>query len=195
MVFETRGLSVDNLADEQISKLFDSTRGNKIGVIFYGTEGCLVQREYTCCIAFDTKGEVVKEFRGGGDHFDNFVRAIRNRKAEDLNSDAFQGHLSAALAHLANISYYIGEKYKVSVAQAKSVLENIKSRDDNIETLNRTVQHLKDNGVDLDKYPISIGPLLQFDPDREVFTNSAAANKILRLEYREPFVCPVPEKV
>jgi hypothetical protein len=138
---------------------------------------------------------VIKEFRGGGDHFDNFVRAIHSRKAEDLNSDAFQGHLSAALAHLANISYYTGERHKVSVAQAKSVLENVKSRDDNIETLNRTVQHLKDNGVDLDKYPISIGPLLQFDPDKEVFTNNAAANNILHREYREPFVCPVPEKV
>jgi hypothetical protein len=75
------------------------------------------------------------------------------------------------------------------------VLENVKSRDDNIETLNRTVQHLKDNGVDLDKYPISIGPLLQFDPDKEVFTNNAAANNILHREYREPFVCPVQEKV
>jgi predicted dehydrogenase len=195
IVFETRGLSVDNSADEEINKLFGKPTGNKIGVIFYGTEGVLVQREYTYCIAFDLKGNVIKEFKGGGDHYGNFLQAVRSRQAETLNSDAFQGHLSAAVAHLANISYYVGEKNKVTPAQAKAVLEKIKSRDDNIVTLNRTVQHFKDNGVDLDKTPMSMGPLLQFNPQKEVFTNSAKANRILRRQYRKPFVCPTADKV
>jgi predicted dehydrogenase len=194
MVFETRGLSVDNSADDEINKLFGGTKGNKIGVIFYGTEGRLVQRTYTDCVAFDLQGNVIKEFKGGGDHFGNFLQAVRSRKAESLNSDAFQGHLSAALAHLANLSYYLGENNKVSVAQAKAVLEKIKSRDDNVDTLNRTVRHLKDNGADLDQWPLSMGSLLQFDPQKEVFANSAA-NQILRREYRAPFVCPGPAKV
>ncbi len=195
MVFETRGLSVDNSADEQINTLFDSTEGNKIGVIFYGTEGYLVQKSYTHCVAFDLQSKIIEEFKGSGDHYDNFVQAVRSRNADDLNSDAFQGHLSAALAHLANISYYLGEDNKVSVSQARAVLEKIQSRDDNIETLNRTIQHLEDNGVDLDKYPISMGPMLQFDPEQEVFIDSAAANEILNREYREPFVCPAPNEV
>jgi predicted dehydrogenase len=196
MVFETRGLSVDNSADAEINKLFGGkAKGNKIGVIFYGTEGILVQQEYTYCVAFDLKGNVIKEFKGGGDHFGNFVEAVRSRKMESLNSNAFQGHLSAALAHLANISYYLGENNKVSVAQAKTVLEKIKSRDDNIAMLNRTVQHFKDNGVDLGATPMSMGPLLQFDPEKEVFTNSADANTILARQYREPFICPTADKV
>jgi hypothetical protein len=175
--------------------MFDSAKGNRIGVIFYGTEGYLVQKSYTHCMVFDLKGKLVKEFKGGGDHYDNFVQAVRSRRAQDLNSDAFQGHLSAALAHLANISYYLGEDNKVSVGEAKTVLENVKSLDNNIETLNRTVRHLEDNGVDLDKYPMSMGPLLRFDPEKEVFTNSAAANEMLRREYRRPFVCPAPDRV
>ena len=195
MVFETRGLSVDNSADRQINELFGSTRGNRIGVLFYGTKGYLVQKSYTNCAAFDSDGKKIKEFSGGGDHFDNFVQAVKSRKAEDLNADAWQGHLSAALAHLANISYYAGEDNKVSVAEAKAVLEKVASRDDNLETLNRTVQHFKDNGVDLDKYPMSMGPLLKFDPEKEVFTDSAAASEILHRRYREPFVCPTPDKV
>jgi predicted dehydrogenase len=195
IVFETRGLSVNDSADEEINKLFGKPTGNKIGVIFYGTEGVLVQREYTYCIAFDRKGDTIKEFKGGGDHFANFIQAIRSRKAETLNSDAFQGHLSASLAHLANISYYLGEKNKVTVARAKTVLEKIKSLDDNVATLNRTVQHLKDNGVDLDATAMSMGPLLQFDPQKEVFTNSAEANKILHRQYRDPFICPTADKV
>ena len=195
MVFETRGLSVDNSADMLINTMFDSIKGNKIGVIFYGTEGYLIQKSYTHCAAFDLKGKMFKEFRGGGDHFDNFIQAIRSRKYQDLNSDAFQGHLSAALAHLANISYYLGENNKVSVKQAAKVLQDIDSRDHNIETLYRTARHLTDNGVDLDKYPISMGPMLRFDPRREVFTNNDAANRILHRDYREPFVCPTPDKV
>lgn len=195
MVFETRGLSVDNSADMEINTMFDSVKGNKIGVIFYGTDGYLVQRTYSHCVVFDLKGQVVKEFKGGGDHYDNFVRAVRSRRAQDLNSDAFQGHLSAALAHLANISYYLGENNRVSVGEAKAVLEKVKSRDNNVLTLNRTLRHLTDNGVDLDKYPISMGPLLQFDPKKEVFTNSTEANAMLRREYRAPFVCPTPDNV
>jgi hypothetical protein len=42
---------------------------------------------------------------------------------------------------------------------------------------------------------MSMGPLLAFDPRKEVFTNSAEANKILHREYRAPFVCPSPDKV
>jgi hypothetical protein len=195
MVFETRGLSVDNSADMLINTMFDSIKGNKIGVIFYGTEGYLIQKSYTYCAAFDLKGKMFKEFKGGGDHFDNFIKAVRSRKSENLNSDAFQGHLSAALAHLANISYYLGENNKVSIKQAAKVLQDIGSRDHNIETLNRTARHLRDNGVDLDKYPISMGPMLHFDPRKEVFTNSDAANRILHRDYRKPFVCPTADKV
>ncbi len=195
MVFETRGLSVNNSADEEINRLFGGTKGNKIGVIFYGTEGILIQRTYTNCEAYDLKGNKIKSFSGGGDHFGNFLDAVKTRDYASLNSDAFQGHLSAALAHLANISYYVGEQNHVSVSEAKAVLEKVKSRDDNIETLDRTVRHLKDNGVDLDKYPMSMGPLLKFDPEKEVFTNSTAANDVMNREYRKPFVCPAPDKV
>jgi hypothetical protein len=160
MVFETRGLSVDNSADEEINKLFGSTRGNKIGVIFYGSNGYLVQREYNHCIAYDKDFNVTKEFRGGGDHFGNFIEACISRRAEDLNADAWEGHLSAALAHLANISYYLGEKNHVSPAEAKRILSGIKSTDDNLKTLERSLRHLTDNGVDLAKYPISMGPFV-----------------------------------
>ena len=46
IVFETRGLSVDNSADEELNRIFQSTKGNKIGVVFYGSDGYLVQRSY-----------------------------------------------------------------------------------------------------------------------------------------------------
>lgn len=195
IVFETRGLSVDGSADEEINRLFQSERGDRIGVIFYGSEGYLVQRTYTHCIAYDKNFNVIKEFKGGGDHFANFVEAVRARDPKLLNSDAQEGHLSASMAHLANISYYLGEFNKVTPEEARKILSEIKSLDDNIFTLNRTLKHLQHNGVDLDKYPISMGVYLKFDPQKEIFLNYPEANKLLSREYREPFVVPPPDRV
>ena len=195
IVFETRGLSVNNSADEEINRLFQSNRGNRIGVIFYGSEGYLVQRSYTHCIAYDKNFRVIREFKGGGDHFGNFIDAVVARDPKILHSDAFEGHLSAAIAHLANISYYLGEFNKVTPKEAADILAKVKSLDDNLKTLDRTLRHLRDNGVDVCKYPISMGPLLQFDPQREVFLNSPEANRLVRREYREPFVVPPPDRV
>ncbi len=195
IVFETRGLGVNNSADEEINKLFGSTEGNKIGVIFYGSEGYLVQRSYTDCIAFDKDMNQVKRFRGDGDHFGNFLDACVSRKVEDLNADVREGHLSAGISHLGNISYYLGEKNHASPKELADALSSIKSLDDNQATLDRTVRHLKDNGVDLDKYPISMGAKLTFDPAAETFVDNPEANALLTREYREGFVCPTADKV
>ena len=83
----------------------------------------------------------------------------------------------------------------MSVDEAKIVLADVKSRDDNAATLQRTVQHLVDNGVDLAKYPISLGPLLKFDPEKEVFPAAPEATALVTREYREGFVCPTADKV
>jgi len=195
IVFETRGLSVDNSADDEINTLFESKTGNKIGVIFYGTEGYLVHQTYTRCVVFDKSLKPVKTFGGSGNHFANFIDACISRDPKTLNSDAWEGHLSAGLSHLGNISYYLGENNKVSADEAKHILAGIKSLDDNIATLERTLRHLEDNGVDLKKYPISMGPVLKFDPEREVFPDSPEATALLSREYREPFVCPTADKV
>ena len=76
---------------------------------------------------------------GGGDHYGNFLDVCQSRKMEDLNADAKVGHLSAGMSHLGNISYYLGEDNKVSVEQAAEVLEGVKSLDDNVVTLDRTL--------------------------------------------------------
>jgi predicted dehydrogenase len=43
-------------------------------------------------------------------HFENFISAMRSRKKEDLFCDILEGHMSASLSHLANISYRTGRK-------------------------------------------------------------------------------------
>ena len=196
IVFETRGLDVNNSDDEEANTLFQSKTA-KIGVIFYGSEGYICNPSYTDATVFDKDFKPIKSFHGGGDHFGNFLNAVVSRDASSLNAPARCGHLSAAMAHLANTSYYLGENNKVSVAEAKDILKNVKSLDDNLATLDRTVKHLEKNGVDLEKYPISIGPMLTFDPEKEVFTGARAdeANQWITRQYRDGFVCPSADNV
>jgi predicted dehydrogenase len=183
IVFETRGLETPDLM------------GAKIGVIFYGSDGYLVQSSYSHCTVFDKDMNVVREFTGGGSHFGNFIECVLSRNARFLHADVLEGHYSAALSHLGNISYYLGEDNKVTTAEAAHILADVPSLDDNVETLDRTVEHLKANGVSLVRTPLAMGPHLQFDPEREVFPGNAEANAMLTREYREPFVCPPPDKV
>jgi len=195
IVFETRGLGVDESADEELHRLFGTNRDNKVGVVFYGSDGYLVQRTYTDCVAMDKDWNVIKTFSGGGDHFGNFIDACIQRDSALLFASASEGHLSAGISHLGNISYYLGEKQKMSVAELQKELEARSSAVENLSTLERTVQHLRDNGVDLDQYPMSLGKYLEFDPQKEVFTNAPEANVLLGREYRQGFECPGPTNV
>lgn len=199
IVFETRGLSVDDSADEELNRLFGSRSGNKVGVVFYGTGGYVVQRSYEYCVALDKEFNVIKEFKAEGDlntmHFGNFLMACEKGDYRLLHADVREGHLSAGLSHLGNISYYLGERNLVTADEIKKSLTGIASFDNNDATVDRTVAHLKQNGVDVDKYKMSLGALLKLDPAKELFTNNDEANKMLGRSYRAGFECPKADKV
>jgi hypothetical protein len=147
----------------------------------------------------DKDFKVIKEFKAKGNlntaHFGNFLTACEKGDHKLLNADVREGHLSAGLSHLGNISYYLGEKSLVTADELKKSLGSIKSLDNNDATVDRTVAHLKQNGVDLDKYKLSLGAMLKFDPAKEVFTNNNEANKMLGRKYRPGFECPKADKV
>ena len=199
IVFETRGLDVSETAGEEVERMFGTQKGkNKIGVIFYGSEGYVAQISYSHCRAFDKDMNQIKEFKAtniGDAHFGNFIDACVSRDYGSLNADAMTGHLSAGVSHLGNISYYLGEDNTASVDEIEAALSKIKSLDDNGATLARTVEHLQANGVDLSKTPLSLGPLLKFDNDSEKFTNNEKANAMLTREYREGFEVPSADLV
>ena len=178
LTFEVRGLKTDDY------------KGAKVGVIFEGSEGYVVLPSYNGGAAFDKAGKMIAEFKGGSDdnHFGNFIKAVRSRKSEDLNADILEGHLSSALCHTGNISYRLGAT--ASLEGLTSKLADLKSNDNFKDTLERTVKHLKDNGVDLVATPLTIGPLLTMDPKSETFPGNAAANKQLSREDRKPYVIP-----
>jgi hypothetical protein len=54
------------------------------------------------------------------------------------------------------------------------------------------IANLEQNGVDLSKTPLVLGPWVRIDPETERFTGEAAdlANLYHRRTYRRPFVLP-----
>ncbi len=186
LIFEVRGL-------ESISpypgKVAAAKKGsNFVGNIFYGDQGTVVCPNYGSGIILDKDLAVVKKFSGGGDgaHFENFVKAVRSRKAEELNGPILEGHLSSALCHLANISYQLGTSKPMS--EVKEFTDNKDAQ----EAFTRMMAHLEDNKVDLSQAMGRVGPLLQIAAKSEKFTGNVKANGLLTREYRKGFEVTAP---
>ena len=80
--------------------------GAAVGNIFYGSEGYMVVKNYDRFeIYLGSLREKGPARQGGGDHFANFLKAVRSRKTSDQNGPVETAHLSSALAHLGNISH------------------------------------------------------------------------------------------
>jgi predicted dehydrogenase len=81
----------------------------RVGILFLGSKGYMeipTYDEYRVFLGKDRAPGPTN--RKGGDHFANFVDAVRSRKRENLNAEIEEGHLSTVLAHLANTSHRLG---------------------------------------------------------------------------------------
>jgi predicted dehydrogenase len=92
----------------------EGSDGKEVGNLFYGTEGWL-----------EITGDTWRAFRKRertpfktsansgpreGNHWANFLEALRSNKSEDLNGEILEGFYSTCLPHLANISYRVGRQ-------------------------------------------------------------------------------------
>jgi hypothetical protein len=157
--------------------------------IFQGTEGIIAGRSL-----FDLNGKLVRTFEGQTvNHFANFLAAVRSRKREEQNAEILEGHQSSALCHIGNISWRLGKAASPEVLRTE--LGKVKVNDDVMKTLDRTLEHLRDNQIDPAKTLLTLGPHLQIEPDRESFVNNDQANALLTRQYRHPFVVPSEREV
>jgi hypothetical protein len=87
----------------------------KVGNIFYGTEGVLAITSYTNWYTLLGHNlEPGPKGKGDGDHFANFIKAVKAHDRKMLNADIEEGHLSSAFCHLGNISYRLGRKLHIN---------------------------------------------------------------------------------
>jgi predicted dehydrogenase len=92
--------------------------GAGVGNIFYGRDGYMVIKGYD---TFETylgpKREKGPSGKRGGDHYANWIKAIRSRRTEDQHGPVETAHLSSALAHLGNISYRLDRQLRFDPAK------------------------------------------------------------------------------
>ena len=178
IVSETRGLKTEPFHPHY-----------KGGWIFFGSEGIISGSSL-----FDLEGNLVRNFEGKSEnHFANFLKAVRSRKQEDLNAEILEGHQSTALCHIGNISWRLGRK--VSAAELREELGKLTVQCDVLETLDRTLNHLRDNNVDPDQSQVTLGPVLALHAGREAFVDAPQADAFLSRDYRRPFVVPGENEV
>jgi predicted dehydrogenase len=180
LIFEVRGLETSPLKVKP-----GDQRGATVGNIFYGTNGYLILTSYTGGAAYDRDGKLVKTFEGGGNHYRNFIDAMRSRKTEDLRGPILEGHLSSALCHLGNISYRLGSDQPFN-SRSKAFGDDQEA----FATFKHFEEHLAANGVPVEGATYRLGKRLTVNSEKENFGGDKEANLLLTREYRDPFVVP-----
>lgn len=139
--------------------------------------------------ARDRKGTVMRKFQGdfGAAHQRNFVDAVFAHDRTKLNAEVQIGHQSTAWCNLADVAQRAGKVYSHEEAVAGG---------DNFEPWGALVdvieKHLAKNSVDLKQSKFQLGPVLEFDSEKQKFAGDGAekANGFLRREYRQKFEVP-----
>jgi hypothetical protein len=190
LIFEVRGLG-----RQKGMKAMDVYRGgSSIGVFVQCEGGYITVSEAGTAVIYDNDKKPIKKLAANtlGTHRQNFINAVRARDQKIANGKIDNCHYSTALCHLGNISYRVGaEKANDAIA------DSIKSSEATKEAFGRMVDHLKANEVDFNATPAMMGPLLNVDGSKEMFTGSepyvAAANKnpLRKREGRGAFKIPV----
>ena len=174
VVFEVRGLETP------------SYRGASIGVVFIGEEGYLVSASYEKLQAFDKDGKLIKEFKGRDNHYQNFLDAVKAGDKAGLNAPIEEGHLSAAMGHLGNISYQLGTEQPLLASEAP-----FRGSEAANGSFTGMVEHLKANGVDPASCAINRGVELRFNNNTErFFGDNAAADALLTRPARAGYAVP-----
>jgi len=185
LIFEVRALprSTSLQTSGWKSTAMDKYKDQSIGVVIHCEHGYSSKNK-----VYDNDGKLIKTFDPTNDDLKvNFIKAVRSRKKEDLRTDILQGHLSASLVHMMNISHRVGKE--TSAEQVKEVVQSEKTFAD---AFDRMLTHLEANGIDIKKHPLTLGPGLKMNPKTERFEGpfSRKANTLAVGTYRKPFVVP-----
>jgi predicted dehydrogenase len=159
------------------------------GVLIVGSKGYLAGS-----LVYDPDGKLIEKLQGPSfNHFDNFIQAVRSRKREDQNAEIEQGHTSTAVVHVANISQRLGKQ--ASPKEIQQALESLKVNENVVETFEEIRKHLADHGIDIEKTPLTLGPWIAIDSEKEKFIGNPAADAFLTRDYRQPFVVPAENEI
>lgn len=175
--------STYNLSESKNSKKAENFRFTSVGITIDCENGWVGISHSPYCVAYDKNDKIIQKWSTGGDHFQNFVNAVRNGNNNDLASDVLCGHLSTRIGHAGNISYRLGERANVS--EQKKVVADYPYF---AEMHERYLKHLAAHEIDPNE--TILGRWLECDTENECFVGNDDAYKFARGSYRKPYLIP-----
>ena len=139
--------------------------------------------------AFDKDGKKIRSFKGdsGSQHGANFIDAVRKRDRSLLASEIAVGHDSTGWCNLANIGFRAGGTFALDQAKERHPDDATWQ-----ELLQQMQTHVEAHGYQMSDVEMRLSPMLQHDPETELFTgdNADLANQFLKRTYRAGFAVP-----
>lgn len=201
LIFETRGLPKDKASQtsgwngKNMDQPEEFPDQSGIAVVVQCENGRAYCSAGGATKVTDNDGNEIAKFEGKTGHtphFDNFLKAVRSRKHEDLNADCEVTHVSSALCHTGLISHRLGQKM-----DDEAIRDQIKQDSTLTARYEAMAAHLEKNEVDItgkDK-SVVMGPWLKFNPKTEWFEGNEGlddhANALATRNYRDPYTIPV----
>jgi predicted dehydrogenase len=190
LICEIRNVSASKGKDAAMLGKF---RGQNKGVVI-DCEGGYFAGDASGGALFDRQGKKAQDL-GKGDspkdlemaHLSAFLAGVRSRKAGDLAAEAIEGHRSTACCHMANVSHRLGKQSSPDAIRAA-----VSGTAEMADAFERCRDYLRENEVDLDATPATLGPWVTLDATQGRFVGDLAdaANRLSRRDYRAPFVVP-----
>ena len=129
----------------------------------------------------------MEQWKGGGDHYKNFLDAAAANDQSMLNGPILEGHLSSALCHTGGVSHQLGKNASLEEIESAISGESDLFKD----SLQRMIKHLQANEVDIKAgKALTLGADLKFDTQTESVTNNEKAQQMMAREYRAGFEVP-----
>ena len=141
---------IRNLPMAKGAKAMDHHDGVREGLVVHCEGGTLAWP-----VAKDGAGKKLKKFNShdGHGHRVNWLKAVADRRPQDLTAPIREGHLSSALCHLGNASHLAGK-----TMAADQIVEKIKATPSALTAFEKLADHLAKNGIDLMETPLTLGP-------------------------------------
>lgn len=100
---------------ENLTNTYMTSSANIVGNIFYGSKGYMLKDVAGWQSYLGKERKTGESGKGEGNHYQNFIDAVRANDQGLLTAPIEEGFYSCALIHLANISYRLGRTLNIDV--------------------------------------------------------------------------------
>ena len=111
-------------ADPNSSTGYMISGSNTVGNLFYGSKGYMAKTVGEWQTYMSKNREPGATGSGLGNHYANYINAIRNGDPKTFNKSIEEGFYTCALVHLANISYRLGRSLDFDPVKQQFISDN-----------------------------------------------------------------------